>query len=88
MIADDDRLVAHRRDIGAACGAAAHHAGDLRDAPRRHIGLVEKNTSEMVAIGEYLILMRQVGAAAVDQVDAWQAVFGRAFLSAQLLFTG
>ena len=35
LVADDDALVAHRRDIGAAGGAAAHHAGDLGDALRR-----------------------------------------------------
>ena len=29
---DDDRLVAHRRDVRAAGGARAHDSGDLRDA--------------------------------------------------------
>ena len=32
---DDDRLVAHRRDVGAAGGAGAHHDGDLRDVSAR-----------------------------------------------------
>jgi hypothetical protein len=32
LILDDDRLVAHRRHVGAAGGARAHHGGDLRDA--------------------------------------------------------
>ena len=32
---DDDGLVAHGRDVGAAGGAAAHDRGDLGDARRR-----------------------------------------------------
>ena len=34
LVADDHALVRHRRHIGAAGGAAAHHAGDLGDALR------------------------------------------------------
>ena len=34
LVADDHALVGHRRHIGAARGAAAHHAGDLRRCPR------------------------------------------------------
>src|SRR4029079_18817694 len=47
LVADDDALVAHRRDVGAAGGAAPHHAGDLRDALRRHLRLVEEDAAEM-----------------------------------------
>ena len=32
LVADDHGLVAHRRDVGAAGRARAHHRGDLRDA--------------------------------------------------------
>jgi hypothetical protein len=32
LIAHDHRLVAHRRNVGPARRAGAHHAGDLRDA--------------------------------------------------------
>ena len=35
LVADDHGLVAHRRDVGAAGGARAHHRGDLRDAGAR-----------------------------------------------------
>src|SRR3546814_15983023 len=52
----------------------SHHARDLRDALRRHVGLIEDDAPEMVAVGKYLGLMRQVRAAAVDEVDAGQAV--------------
>ena len=34
LVLDDDRLVAHRRHVGAAGGARAHHDGDLRNALR------------------------------------------------------
>src|SRR5439155_21738971 len=41
--ADDDRLVRHRGDIGAACRAGSHHDGDLRNSPSRHLRLVEED---------------------------------------------
>ncbi len=85
LFADDDALVGHRRDIGAARGAAAHDAGDLRDALRRHVRLVEEDAAEMVAVGKDLGLVRQVGAAAVDEIDARQPVGLGNLLRAQVL---
>ena len=70
-------LVAHRRHVGAAGGAGAHHHRDLRDALRRHVGLVVEDAAEVVAVREDLVLERQVGAAGIDQVDAGQAVLLR-----------
>ena len=61
---------------------------DLGDAFGRHIGLIEKDPAEMVAVGENLVLMRQVCAAAIDQVDARQPVRLGNLLRAQMLFDG
>ena len=83
--ADDDRLVAHRRDVGAARGARAHHDGDLRDAARRHLRLVEEDPPEVVAVGEDLRLKRQERAARVDEVEARQPVLRGDLLRAQVL---
>ena len=77
LLLDDDGLVAHGRHVGAAGGARAHHHRDLRDALRRHVGLVVEDAAEVLAVGEHVVLVRQVGAAAVDQVDAGQAVLLR-----------
>ena len=74
LLLDDDGLVGHRRHVGAAGRARAHHRGDLRDALRREVGLVEEDPAEVVAVGEHLVLHRQEGAAAVDEVDAGQPV--------------
>src|SRR3569623_2065194 len=74
LLADDDALDAHRRDVGAASGATPHHAGDLGNALRRHLRLVEENAAEVIAVGKDVSLVRQIGAAAVDEIDAWQAV--------------
>ena len=52
---------------------------------RRHIGLVEEDAAEMVAVGEHLILIGQVGAAGIHQIDAGQPVFSGDFLRAQML---
>ncbi len=70
LLAHDDALVGHGRDIGPARGARTHHAGDLRDAQRAHVRLVEEDAPEMVAVGEHLGLIGQVRPAAIDEVDA------------------
>ena len=67
-------LVGQRRNVGAAGGAAAEHGGDLRDAGGRHPALAVEGVAEVVLVGEHPVLLRQVGAAAVDQVDHRQAV--------------
>ena len=83
--ADDHRLVAHRRHVGAAGGARAHHDRDLRDPLRRHARLVEEDAPEVLAVGEHLGLERQERAAGVDEVDARQPVLLGDLLRAQVL---
>ena len=85
LVPDDDRLVRHGRHIGAARGARAHDHGDLRDALGRHGRLIVEDAAEIVLVGEYLVLVRQIGAAAVDQVDAGQPVLPRHLLRPQML---
>ena len=85
LVAHDDALVAHRRHIGATGRATAHDHGNLGDALRAEVGLVEEDAAEMVAVRKHLVLVRQVGAARVDQVDARQAVLLRDLLRAQML---
>ena len=85
LVAHDDGLVAHRRDVRAAGGARPHDRGDLRDAGRRHRRLVEEDPAEVLAVGEDLVLQRQVRAAGVDEVDARQPVVQRHLLRAQVL---
>ena len=72
LVLDDDRLVGHRRHIGAAGRAGAHHHRDLRDARRRHARLIVEDAAEMLAVGKHLGLMRQIGAAGIDEIDAGQ----------------
>ena len=85
LVADDDALVRHRRDVGAAGGAGAHHAGDLRDALGREVGLVEEDPAEVLPVGEDVVLHRQERAAGVDEVDARQPVVGGDGLRAEVL---
>ena len=82
---DDDRLVGHRRDIGATRRAGAHHQRDLRDPARRQLGLVVEDAAEVVAVGKDLVLQRQERAAAVHQVEARQRVLQGDLLCAQVL---
>ena len=86
--AHDDALVGHGRHIGPAGGAGAHDAGDLGDAVSAHPRLVVEDAAEMVAVGEDLGLVRQVGPARIDQIDARQPVLRRDLLGAQVLLHG
>ncbi len=86
--AHDDRLVAHRRDIGAAGGGRAHDQGDLGHARGGQPGLVVEDPAEVVAVGEDLGLEREEGAAAVDEVDAREPVLEGDLLGAQVLLHG
>ena len=83
--ADDDGLVAHRRDVRAAGRRRAHHERDLRDPGGRHPGLVVEDPAEVVAIREDLGLERQERAARVDEVDARQPVLERDLLGPEVL---
>ena len=85
LVLDDDGLVAHRRYVRPAGRARTHHHCDLRDTGGTHLRLVVEDAAEVVAVREDLVLVRQVGAAAVHQVDAGQAVLARHFLRAQVL---
>ncbi len=81
---DDDRFVGHRRHVGAAGRARAHHGRDLRDALRRHACLIEEDAAEVFAIGKHLGLQRQKRAPGIDQVDARQPVLQRDVLGAHV----
>ena len=85
---DDDAFVRHRRDIGAARGARPHDDRDLRHAQGRHLRLVIKDPPEMLAVGEHLVLRREIRAARIDEVEAGQAVVARDLLGAQVLLDG
>ena len=86
LVADDHRLVTHRRHISATGGAGSEHGRDLRDALGAEFGLVVEDPAEMVAVGEHLVLARQEGAAGVDEVDAGQPVLSGDLLGPQVLF--
>ena len=85
LIAHDDALVRHRRHIGAAGGAGAHHDRDLRNALRGHLRLIVEDAAEMPLVGKDLVLHRQERAAGIDHVDAGQIVLPRDILRAQML---
>lgn len=55
---------------------------------RGHVSLVEKYSSEVVAVGEHLGLLRQVRSPRVYHVDAGQAVFPSDFLRGRAEHTG
>ena len=88
QVLDNDGLVAHGRHISAPRRAAAHHHRNLRNALSAHGGLVKKDAPEMVTVGKHLILVGQIGAARIHQVDARQAVLQSDLLRAQVLFDG
>ncbi len=88
LIAHDDGVIGHGRDVRPAGGARAVHHGNLRNAGGRQSGLVEKNPAEMIAVWKHLVLFRQKRPAALDQVDAWQCIVGGDFLRTQVFLHG
>ena len=88
LVAHDDGFVAHRRHVRAARGARTHDHGDLRNAGRRHVGLVVEDAAEVFGVGKHFVLARQVRAARIHEVDAGQPVFFGDALRAQVLLDG
>ncbi|MNY10973.1 hypothetical protein D3C86_1439780 [compost metagenome] len=86
LLADHDCFVGHRRYIGAASGAGTHDHGNLRNAHGAHVGLVEEDPPEVLAVRKHFILARQVGAARIHQIDARQAILLGDGLGAQVFF--
>ncbi len=82
----DDRFIRHRRHIGPAGRTRAHYHCDLRNARRRHGGLIVKDAAKMLPVRENVVLHGQKRPAGVDQVDAWQTVFFGDFLRPQMFF--
>ena len=85
LVSHNHCLVRHGRNISAASRAASHDAGNLRNALCAHIRLIEEDAPEMLLVGKHLGLMGEVRAAAIDQIDARQAVLLRNLLRAQVL---
>ena len=54
--------------------------------PCAHIGLFEKDPAEVVAVWKHFVLVGQIGAARVHQINAGQMVLRRNLLRAQMLF--
>src|SRR5437660_646613 len=85
LIAHDDALIRHRRHVGAAGGAGAHHDRDLGNAERRHARLIVEDAAEVALVRKDFVLQRQERAAGVHHVDARQVVLARDVLRAQML---
>ena len=86
--AHDHGFVAHRRYVGAAGRAGAHHRRDLRDPRRGHRRLVEEDPSEVIPVGEHFSLHGEVCAAGVDEVDTGKPVLQRHLLCPQMFLHG
>ena len=83
-----EHVIGHDRQIGAAGDTHAHDGGDLRDAHRRHDGVVAKDAAEVVLVGEDVFLQRQEDARRVDEVERRDAIFHRDGLRAENLLRG
>ena len=86
LVFHDNGFIAHGGHVRTTGGTATHDHRNLRNALRAHIGLVEKNSSEVISVWKHFILIRQVGPARVDQVNTGQIVLCGHFLRTQMLF--
>jgi len=85
---DHQSLVAHYREIGAACDAGAHYNRDLGNTHGAHAGVVAKDAPEMLLIREDFVLHGQENAGAVDEIDYRQMVLHCDLLEPQVFFPG
>src|SRR5882757_1383276 len=81
-------LVRECGNIRTACRAAAEHRRYLRQSRRRHPALLKEGAAEMIAVWEDAILLRQIGATAIHQIDARQPVLEGNLLHAEVLLYG
>lgn len=85
---DNDAFVAHGGDVSSACGARAHDDAYLGDAHARHLRLVVEDATEVVDVWEDVRLVGEIGAAGVNEVDAWEVVFLGDGLRAEMFLHG
>ena len=85
LVANDHRLVAHRRHVSATGRAGSEHRCDLRHTGCAHGGLVVEDPAEVIAVREHLVLAGQERTAGVHQVDARQPVLRGDLLGTQVL---
>ena len=85
LIAHDDALIGHRRNIGAAGRAGPHHDRDLRNAERGHLRLVVEDAAEMPLVRENIVLLGQERTTGVDHIDARQIILAGNVLGPQML---
>ena len=85
---NDQGLVRHDRQVGATGYARAENYRNLVDPLGRQACIVKKDTTEMVSVGEDLLLHRQKDPGRVDQIDQRQAIFHRDLLRPQDFLAG
>jgi hypothetical protein len=86
---DHDDVIAERGKIGAARDARTHHGGNLRHtelAPHKRI--IVENSPAAILARKNAVLVRQVDARGVHQIDDGDAVAHGDFLRAQALGDG
>ena len=85
ILLNDDRLVAHRRDVRPTGGTRADNGRNLNNPLARHPGNVVENPAKMLPVGEDIRLQMQKRAAGIDQVNGGQLVLLGDGLGSQML---
>jgi hypothetical protein len=81
-----DNFVRHGRDIGTTSSAATHNNCNLGNTLSRHAGLVVKDTAEMIAIRENVLLLRQESTSAINEINAGKTILFCDFLGTEMFF--
>lgn len=82
---DHDNFIGHGGDVRSTSSAAAHNHSNLGNTFSGHPGLVIEDSSEVVTVGEHVILLGKEGASRVNQVDTWQVILFCDLLRSQVL---
>src|ERR1700736_6206642 len=81
-------MVAHYREVRAACYAHAHDGGDLRDTHGAHHRVVAEYAAKIVGVGEDVFLQGEKNAGGIDQINRGDAIFDGDILRANYFFRG
>jgi hypothetical protein len=85
---DNDRFIGHRWDVCPSRSAAAKDCGDLRDAFAGHHRLIPEDATKVADVRKNLVLHREEGSAAIDEIDTREIVDVGHILGADVFLDG
>ena len=71
---DNNRLIAHSRDVCSACSARAKNGCNLRYTVTRHTCLIAEDAPKVPNVWEHFVLHGQKRPTRINEIDAWKMI--------------